>query len=68
MSRDPFYQEMVDDFSNGRFDRPPKEVLEFLEYVPEDEITDRERCAVLAALLGNVLERLNTLEAKASEG
>jgi hypothetical protein len=68
MSRDPFYQKMVDDFSNGRFDRPPKEVLEFLEYVPESEITAPERCAILAALLGGVLDRLDTLEAKASEG
>lgn len=60
---------MVDDFSNGRFDRrSPEEVLEVLGWMPESEVTNRERCAVLAALLGGILDRLNTLEAKASEG
>jgi len=69
MSRDPFYQKMVDDFSNGRFDlRSPEKVLEALGWMPESEVTDRERCAILAALLGGVLDHLNTLEAKASEG
>ena len=64
MSR--YYQHEIDDHSNGR--RPPEEALSFLGRVPDAEITDRERCAILATLLENVLDRLKDLEAKAAEG
>jgi len=59
---------MVDDFSNGRFDRrSPEEVLEVLGWMPESEVTDRERCAVLAALLGSQFDLAFTTNRNAGQ-
>ena len=66
MSHNSFYGLDIDDHANGR--RPPEDALCFLDWVPEHEITDRERCMILRAALENVLERLQALEAKTAEG
>lgn len=66
MGMNSFYQHDIDAYTNGR--RPPEDALCFLDWVPEREITDRQRCMILTATLQSVLERLQALEAKAAEG
>ena len=61
-----YYQDEIDDYSNARC--PPEEALSFLNWVPDRDITDRERCAILRATLETVLDRLQALEIKAAEG
>lgn len=55
-----YYQDDIHNHSNAK--EPPEDALSFLSWVPEREITDRERCAILRATLEVVLERLQKLE------
>ena len=59
---DSFYRHQIDEFIDSK--RPPDEALCFLTWAPDQEVTDRERCLILRAVLEVVLERLVILEAK----